>query len=80
MPRKARTDAPGALHHIIARGIERRAIFTDNADRENYLGRLETIVTETHTSCYAWALIPNHFPPDVGEPAPCRFLLLYAGY
>jgi len=53
MPRKAITDAPGAPHHIIARGIERRAIFSDNDDRENYLGRLETIVTETHTSCCA---------------------------
>jgi hypothetical protein len=28
MPRKARIDAPGALHHIICRGIERRRIFT----------------------------------------------------
>ena len=27
MPRKSRIDAPGALHHIIARGIERRRIF-----------------------------------------------------
>jgi len=27
MPRKARLDAPGALHHIIFRGIERREIF-----------------------------------------------------
>jgi len=27
MPRKARIDAPGALHHIIIRGIERRKIF-----------------------------------------------------
>jgi len=27
MPRKARIDAPGALHHIIVRGIERRKIF-----------------------------------------------------
>ena len=45
MPRKARIDAPGALHHIIARGIERRAIFTDNDDRENYLRRL---VSFTH--------------------------------
>ena len=26
MPRKARIDAPGALHHIIVRGIERKAI------------------------------------------------------
>jgi hypothetical protein len=23
MPRKARIDAPGAVHHLIARGIER---------------------------------------------------------
>ncbi|MHC4459559.1 MAG: hypothetical protein ACYS0I_21165 [Planctomycetota bacterium] len=45
MPRKARTDAPGALHHIIARGIERRTIFSDNDDRENYLVRL---VSFTH--------------------------------
>lgn len=27
MPRKSRIDAPGALHHIIVRGIERRKIF-----------------------------------------------------
>ena len=30
MPRKARIDAPGALHHIIARGIARRKVFDDN--------------------------------------------------
>ncbi len=27
MPRKSRIDAPGAMHHIIAKGIERRSIF-----------------------------------------------------
>ena len=27
MLRKARIDAPGALHHIIIQGIERKAIF-----------------------------------------------------
>ncbi len=27
MPRLARLDAPGVLHHIIIRGIERRRIF-----------------------------------------------------
>ncbi|MGD8889526.1 MAG: transposase [Desulfobacterales bacterium] len=60
MPRKARIDAPGALHHIIVRGIERRKIFFDNADRENFLERLGIILTETRTPCFAWALIPNH--------------------
>ena len=60
MPRKARIDAPGALHHIICRGIERRKIFDDDADRENFLERLGIILKETSTPCYAWALIPNY--------------------
>jgi REP element-mobilizing transposase RayT len=29
-------------------------------DRTNFTERLATIVTETHTHCLAWALIPNH--------------------
>ena len=61
MPRKSRIDAPGALHHIIVRGIERRKLFADDTDRNNFLERLGSILTETNTSCYAWALIPNHF-------------------
>ena len=60
MPRKARIDAPGALHHIIIRGIERKAIFKDNADRANFLERIGRIVSETETSCYAWVLMTNH--------------------
>ena len=61
MPRKARIDAPGAVHHIMARGIERRKIFRNDADRDDFLSRLDLILTETRTPCYAWALIPNHF-------------------
>ena len=61
MPRKARIDAPGALHHVIARGIDWRAIFEDDADREEFLKRVAGILSETQTACYAWALIPNHF-------------------
>ena len=61
MPRKSRIDAPGALHHIIARGIERRSIFSDDDDRDDFLKRLGIVLLETGTVCYAWALIPNHF-------------------
>ncbi len=60
MPRKARIDAPGALHHIIIRGIERRAIFKNAADRSDFLNRLDKILPETQTSCYAWVLMTNH--------------------
>ncbi len=60
MPRKARIDAAGAVHHIIMRGIERRKIFRSDADRAGFIDRLATIVTETQTQCLAWVLIPNH--------------------
>ena len=61
MPRKSRIDAHGALHHIIVRGIERKTIFKGDADRNNFLERLKNILADSHTSCFAWALIPNHF-------------------
>jgi len=61
MPRKARIDVPGALHHIIVRGIDRCAIFVDDHDYDQYLERLDLVLTDTETPCYAWALIPNHF-------------------
>ena len=61
MPRKSRIDAPGAMHHIIVRGIDRQHIFENDEDRNNFLSRLGVILTETKTDCYAWALMPNHF-------------------
>jgi len=61
VPRRSRIDALGAVHHIMARGIERRIIFENNADRENFINRLGCILKETGTACYAWALMPNHF-------------------
>lgn len=61
MPRQSRIDTPGALHHIIARGIERRNIFKDNQDRIDFIKNLGSILEQTETACYAWSLIPNHF-------------------
>ena len=60
MPRQARLDAPGVLHHVIIRGIERRRIFINDDDREDFLERLSALLPETEISCYAWVLIPNH--------------------
>jgi putative transposase len=58
MPRQSRLDTPGALHHIIARGNERRKIFEDKRDCKEFLIRLGDILTGTETICYAWAIIP----------------------
>lgn len=60
MPRKARIDAPGALHHIIIRGIERKAIFEGDFDRSDFLERTDRILSASSTPCYAWALMANH--------------------
>ena len=61
MPRKSRIDAPGALHHIIGRGIDRGLIFRDDVDCNRFIERLGALLSETRTACYAWALMPNHF-------------------
>ena len=60
MPRQARLDAPGVLHHIMIRGIERRKIFVNDRDREDFLDRLSKLLPQTETACYAWVFIPNH--------------------
>ena len=60
MPRLARLDAPGVLHHIMIRGIERRNIFRINKGREDFLNRLSNLLPEAQTSCYAWVLMSNH--------------------
>jgi REP element-mobilizing transposase RayT len=60
MPRKARIDAPGALHHIIGRGIERCDIFRDAVDCESFLSRLGQLLTASSTACLGWALMGNH--------------------
>jgi len=60
MPRQARLDSPGTLHHVIIRGIERRRIIDDQGDQENFVSRLGKLATETETAIYAWALMTNH--------------------
>ena len=50
MPRQSRIDAPDALHHIMVREIERREIFRDNKDKDNFVERLGNIIKNTSTS------------------------------
>lgn len=60
MPRGPRLDAPGTLHHVMMRGIEKRRIFGTNRDREDFLNRLGEIIQQGQARCFAWVLIPNH--------------------
>ena len=60
MPRGARLDAPGTMHHVIVRGIEKRCIVDDDQDREMFIGRLGELSQGLQTAVYAWALMTNH--------------------
>ncbi len=60
MPRQARLDAPGTLHHVIVRGIEKRRIVDDTTDREDFVSRMGQIASDTGTAIYAWSLMSNH--------------------
>ncbi len=60
MQRRARLDAPGTLHHVMVRGIERRRIVNDVADRKNFVMRVGELSAGTKTAIYAWALMTNH--------------------
>jgi len=60
MPRQARLDAPGTLHHVILRGIEQRKIVDDTTDRKDFVSRMGQIAIDTDTAIYAWSLMSNH--------------------
>ncbi len=60
MPRGLRLDAPGVLHHVMVRGIERRAIFRTDTDREDFVAHLAALAEAGAVTVYAWALLPNH--------------------
>lgn len=86
MPRQARLDIPGALHHIMVRGINRADIFDDELDKVLFLERMGVLVAEGKCSVYAWAIMPNHIhilfkSGAVGISAVMRKLLTwYAQY
>lgn len=57
MPHTARIDIPNLLQHVIVRGIERRDIFTTDADRLDFVTRFSGLLEKTGTKCLAWALL-----------------------
>lgn len=60
MPRQARLDVPGALHHIMVRGINKAAIFIDDQDKSRFLEKLGETVILGSCTVYAWVLMDNH--------------------
>jgi len=67
MPRRARLEAPGTIHHVIVRGIEKGDIVKADAGRDNFVTRMGRIARETDTAIHAWVLLINyaHILPNI---------------
>jgi REP element-mobilizing transposase RayT len=83
MPRQSRLDAPGVLHHVMGRGIEKRNIFVNDVDRHDFIERLALLSEDGAWDMYAWALLPNHFHllcKTRNRPLPSSMRKLLTGY
>jgi putative transposase len=60
MARPLRLEAEGAVYHVIARGNERKAVFRDDRDRQEYLDRLIRCRERFGLRLLAYCLMGNH--------------------
>lgn len=60
MPRKARKQSNSGIYHVVIRGIDKRNIFLDDADRRFFLNCLMTMKIKCDFHLYAYCLMDNH--------------------
>src|SRR3954447_20725368 len=60
MPRKPRYEEAGAVHHVWARGVDKRSIFMCDLDRRLYLLGLCDVVEERNWALFGYCLMTNH--------------------
>jgi putative transposase len=74
MARLARLTLPGHVHHVIQRGNNRQAIFTQAADYAHFLELMDAAACKFHVALHAYVLMPNHFhvlaTPQTAEGLP----------
>jgi putative transposase len=60
MPRQPRAEFDPGIHHVYARGTERRPIYVDDRDRVTYLRLLARVTLQMRWRCLAYCLMGNH--------------------
>jgi REP element-mobilizing transposase RayT len=68
MARPLRVEVEGGWYHVISRGIERRSIFQDDADRRDFLERLFALMASHGVAVHAYCLMENHFHLQLQTP------------
>lgn len=70
MARKPRIAFPGAVYHMMARGVRKSIIFIDDLDRRKFLRLLSAAVNRYGCVCYAYCLMGNHYHLVIHTPRP----------
>jgi REP element-mobilizing transposase RayT len=68
--RRPRNETEAGVHHVYARGVERRAIFVDEDDWRLYLRLLRAVVERFRWHVLGYCLMPNHVHLLVETRAP----------
>ena len=61
MARPLRIEYPGAVYHITSRGNEKKPVYRDDRDRDNFLTTLDKVNKRYNWLCHAYCLMDNHF-------------------
>jgi REP element-mobilizing transposase RayT len=61
MARPLRIEFPGALYHVISRGLEKRKIFDSTEDKEAFLKLLSKLHARYNFLIYAYCIMNNHY-------------------
>ena len=68
MSRPPRTQFPGALHHVTARGNRKANIFRDKFDYLSWQSIVERAAERFGFACHAYCQMPNHYHMLVETP------------
>lgn len=61
MARPLRIEYAGAVYHVTSRGNEKKPVFKDDTDRENFLNALQHVIKRYNWICHAYCLMTNHY-------------------
>ena len=68
MARPLRIQYPGAYYHVTCRGNERKKIFLDDQDYQDFLDKISLSLDIYNVSLLAYVCMPNHFHLLVTTP------------
>jgi putative transposase len=68
MPRTARRELAGGIHHVTSRGNDKQDVFLDTVDREVFLRYVGKVVARFEWQCLTYCLMRNHYHLLVRTP------------